>query len=47
MFKLQAVSKSQRNLLNTSGLKVIIPEVLTSTIVYKFQCGLNAIMEKF
>ena len=38
--KLQIAFKSQSKLANASHFKDRIPKELTSTVVYKFQCGL-------
>ena len=38
--KLQVVSKSQKKLPNKFRFKGLFPQILTSGVVYKFQCGL-------
>ena len=38
--KLQVISKSQKKLPNKFRFKGLFPQILTSGVVYKFQCGL-------
>ena len=39
-YKLQVIFKSQNKLFNNFRLKELVPKILTSSVVYKFQCGL-------
>ena len=39
-YKLQVISKSQNKLCNNFHFKDPVPQILTSDVVYKFQCGL-------
>ena len=38
--KLQVIFKSQNKLCNNFCFKDLVPQILTSSVVYKFQCGL-------